>query len=70
MKTTNKLKLWTIVSNCSIVLCGVMLVLKMYFRKYIEWLIIPILAIGVFSFFVFLLSEIVKNNIRRKNENN
>jgi hypothetical protein len=70
MKITNKLKFWTNVSNYSIVLCGVMLVLKMYFRKYIEWLIIPILAIGVFSFLVFLLSEIVKHNNRRKNENN
>jgi hypothetical protein len=50
---------WRKVSNYSILISGIALILKMYFRKYIEDIIWPVLLVGIIAFFVFALAELL-----------
>lgn len=48
----NKYLLWSKISNYSIVVCGIVLVLKMFLRKYFENAINFILIIGAIALLI------------------
>jgi hypothetical protein len=50
---------WRKVSNYSILISGIALISKMFFRKYIEDIIWPVLLVGIIAFFVFALAELL-----------
>lgn len=60
---------WKRVSNYSIIVCGIVLIVKMFFRKYVEDIIWPILFIGALALLICLFSEIMKFIIKRKKMN-
>jgi len=51
---------WTKISNYSILIGGIVLILKMFFRKYLENIIFPILCVGGVALIIFLLAELMK----------
>ncbi|RCH54763.1 hypothetical protein DJ568_09760 [Mucilaginibacter hurinus] len=55
-----KYDFWVKVSNYSITTCAIILIAKMFFRKYLEDIITPILYIGGVAVLVFAISEIMK----------
>jgi hypothetical protein len=55
-----RIEFWIKVSNYAITFCGLALIAKMFFRKYLELFIVPILIFGVISFLVFAFSELMK----------
>ena len=61
------LSFWKTVSNYSIVVCGIVLILKMFFREYIEGFIWPVLYLGGIALVIFVFSELMKFLIKRKN---
>lgn len=61
-----KINFWMKVSNYSIIVCGIVLIAKMFLRKYLETIIVPILFLGALALFIFLLSEIMKFILKRK----
>ena len=64
----NKYQTWDKTSNYSIVICGCALIIKIFFRKYVEGIVLPILFIGVLAFIMFLVSNLMKYIIK-KNHN-
>ena len=61
-----KIEFWKKVSNYSIAICAIALIAKMFFRKYLENIIIPILFIGGIALIIFVFSELMKLIIKRK----
>ncbi|HBK83760.1 MAG TPA: hypothetical protein DDZ41_09225 [Flavobacterium sp.] len=61
-----KIEFWEKASNYSIAICGVVLIAKMYFRKYFEDSIVIILFVGVIALIIFVLSEFMKFILKRK----
>jgi hypothetical protein len=61
----NNYTFWEKISNYSSIVCGIVLVTKMFFRKYLEELILPILLIGGIALIIFLISELMKFILRR-----
>ncbi len=61
-----KLDFWIKVSNYSIIVCGIVLIVKMFFRKYLENVIIPILFLGGIALLTFFISELMKFIIKEK----
>ena len=59
-------EVWIKVSNYSIAVCSAALSAKMFFRKYLENIIIPILFIGGIALITFVFSELMKLIIKRK----
>ncbi len=57
---------WGKASNYSIFVCGIVLIAKMFFRKYLENIILPLLVVGGISLLIFLLSELMKFIIKKK----
>ncbi|MCK6612492.1 MAG: hypothetical protein L6Q78_15805 [Bacteroidia bacterium] len=55
-----KIDFWKRVSNFSIAICGLVLIAKMFFRKYLEQFILPILVIGGIALLLFMVSEFMK----------
>ncbi len=62
-----RLIIWQRISNYSTVVCAVVLIAKMFFRKYIEGIMMPMLIVGGIGVIVLLISEIVKFIIKQKN---
>ena len=60
------LSFWKSVSNYAIFICGVALIAKMFFRKYIESVIWPVLFIGIAAFILFAIAELMKFILKRK----
>lgn len=58
---------WNKVSNFAIIICGIVLVVKMFFRQYVESIIWPLLLFGVFAFFIFAIAELILF-IKKKNQ--
>ena len=58
---------WKKISNYSIFLCGIVLITKMFFKKYIENIIVPILVVGGISLLIFFISELMKFILKQKN---
>lgn len=65
-KIMRDLNFWIKASNYSIVVCGIVLVAKVFLRKYLENIIVPILFVGGVALLVFLTSELMKFILRRK----
>jgi len=61
-----KIEFWIKASNYSIAICGVALIAKMFFRKYLEHVIVTILVIGGIALVVFVISEFMKFIIKRR----
>lgn len=61
-----KIEFWAKASNYSIAVCGVVLIAKIFFRKYLENIIIPSLFIGGIALIIFILSELLKFILKRK----
>lgn len=61
-----KSEFWGKLSNYSIVVCGIVLIANLYFRKYLEHIIIPILFIGGIALIVYVTSEIMQFILKRK----
>ena len=57
---------WIKASNYSIAICAITLIAKMFFRKYLEDIIVPILFIGGLAFLVFAISEFMKFVLKKK----
>lgn len=57
---------WNKVSNVSTAIMIVALVSKMFFRKYLEDIILPILIVGAIAFVVMLVAELMKYRLRRQ----
>jgi hypothetical protein len=62
-----KLNLWMKISNYSIIVCGVILVIKMFFKKCLEPYSIQMFFISGISLSVFLISELMKFIFKKKN---
>lgn len=58
---------WIKTSNYSIIVCAIVLISKIFFRKYIESIINYVLLIGAIALFMFFLSELVQY-LRKRNE--
>ena len=65
-RNMNKIDFWVRASNYSTVLCGIVLICKMFFRKYLENIIVPILFVGGIALLVVLISELMKFYLKRK----
>ncbi|WMW78119.1 hypothetical protein RF683_01355 [Flavobacterium sp. 20NA77.7] len=61
-----KIEFWAKASNYSIAICGVVLIAKMFFRKYLENIIVPVLFVGGIALIVFIFSELMKFILKRK----
>lgn len=61
-----KIEFWVRASNYSIAVCGAVLIAKIFFRKYIENTIVPILFVGGIALIVFILSELIKSIQKRR----
>jgi hypothetical protein len=61
-----KIILWNKVSNASTAVMIVALASKMFFRKYLEDVILPILIVGAIAFVVMLVAELMKYRLRRQ----
>jgi hypothetical protein len=61
-----KIEFWIKASNYSIAICCIVLIAKMFFRKYLESIIIPILFLGGIALIVFILSELMKFILKKK----
>jgi len=61
-----RIEFWIKTSNYSIAVCGIALIAKMFFRKYLEQIIVPILFVGGIAFLVFAISELMKFIIKRR----
>jgi hypothetical protein len=61
-----KIEFWVKASNYSIAICGVVLIAKMFFRKYLENIIVPVLFVGGIALIVFIFSELMKFILKRK----
>lgn len=59
---------WKRVSNYAIFICGAALIAKMFFRKYIENVIWPVLFIGIIAFIIFAVAELMKFMLRQKDQ--
>ena len=59
------IEFWIKASNYSIAICGIVLIAKMFFRKYLENIIVPILFIGGIALLVFVTSELMKFVIKK-----
>ena len=57
---------WNKVSNVSTAIMIVALVSKMFFRKYLEEVILPILIVGAIAFVVMLVAELMKYLLRKQ----
>ena len=57
---------WKIISNYSIWICGIVLAAIMFFRKYLENILTPILIFGGIALLIFLLSELMKSILKNK----
>jgi hypothetical protein len=55
------------ISNYSIIVCGVILVIKMFFKKYLEPYSIQMFFVSGISLTVFLISELMKFIFQKKN---
>lgn len=51
---------WIKVSNYSITICAIVLFAKMFFEKYLEAIIVPMMTVGVIVGIIFVFSEIMK----------
>lgn len=60
-----KLNFWRKSSNYSLVVCSIVLIAKMFFRKYLDPIILPIFLIGGFALLVFFISELMKFILNR-----
>jgi hypothetical protein len=60
------LSFWKKVSNYAIFICGIALVAKMFFRKYIENIIWPALFVGIIAFFLFAIAELIIFILKKK----
>lgn len=61
-----KIEFWVKASNYSIAISGVVLIAKMFFRKYLENIIVPVLFVGGIALIVFIFSELMKFILKRK----
>jgi hypothetical protein len=61
-----KIEFWISVSNYSIAVCGVALIARMFFRKYLESIIIPILIVGGIALILSIVAELMKFILKRK----
>lgn len=61
-----KIEFWVKASNYSIAICCVVLITKMFFRKYLENIIVPVLFVGGIALIVFIFSELMKFILKRK----
>lgn len=57
---------WKKISNYSTFVCGIVLIIKMFFRKYVESIIVPILFVGGIALIILVVSEVMKFRIKRK----
>jgi len=62
----NGVEFWTTTSNYSVIVCSIALIVKLFFRQYLEDIIVPILLIGVIAFVIFAISELMKFILKRK----
>jgi hypothetical protein len=60
------LNFWIKASNYSIVVCGIILIVKMFLRKYFEKIVVLIFFVGCIALLIFLTSELMKFILRRK----
>lgn len=65
-KIMRNLNFWIKASNYSIIVCSIVLIAKMFLRKYIENIIVPILLLGGIAFLVFAISELMKFILKRR----
>jgi hypothetical protein len=61
-----KIEFWKKASNYSIAVCGIVLIAKMFFIKYLEKSNVPIFFIAGVALFVFIFSELMKFILKRK----
>ena len=57
---------WKKTSNYSIVVCGIVLIAKMFFKQYLKNVIVHILFIGGLALLLCLFSEIMKYLTKNK----
>lgn len=57
---------WFKASNYSTAICFLVLIAKMFFRKYLEPIIVPILFVGGLALIVFVISELMKFLLKRR----
>ena len=62
----NKIQFWNKIAFYSTLICGVMLVIMLFFKKHIESIIFPFLAVGVIVLIISVASEIAKFIIKRR----
>ncbi len=60
-----KILFWKRVSDVSIAICLIMIIVKMFFRSYIPNFSIVFLIIGGVALLTFLLSEVMKIILKR-----
>ena len=61
-----KIEFWVSMSNYSIAVCSLVLIAKIFFRKYLENNIVSILFVGGIALIVFIISELMKFILKRK----
>lgn len=57
---------WKKTSTYSTVICGLLLIVLMFFKKYVETFIFPFLTIGVIVLLISIIAELMKFILRRK----
>lgn len=62
------LNFWKKISIYSTILCGVILVLLMFFKNYIESILAPVLVVGAIVLLVSFFAELMKLIIKRKSD--
>jgi hypothetical protein len=61
-----KIQFWKNTSNYSITICAIAAIARMFFRKYLVTVIIPIMIVGVIALIVFVISEIMQFTLKQK----
>jgi len=67
MKILKNVYFWKKTSIVSTIICGLLVIFKMYFEKYYKNNNLPFFYIGYVVLFIFLLSELMKFILKRKN---
>lgn len=61
----HRIQFWKAVSNYSITVCAIILIARMFLRKYFEAVMFPLLIIGVVALVIFIVSEVIKVILKR-----
>jgi hypothetical protein len=61
-----RIEFWKAVSSSTTAISGLMLIILMFFKKYIESIMYPFLLVGLIVLLISILSELMKFILKRK----